>query len=212
MTSGGWFLSLRRPGAKRRNLAHIFLALGLPRIVGRLHAHPNARAVTKQFAEPNRDGRRDRLALTQYVIKVLAGNTEEVRDLGLSPAGCRNDILTQQSAGMRRATSGVTLSDMSHDLRSSVILLEIDTIGVAVLELECYAPGTIHMHRMARGIEPAQRMEIEPWDIHFFRPRSDIQAVKATQDAWVHLHIDPLGSAAFPKLNKSFVFEAPDHN
>jgi hypothetical protein len=127
---------LRRPRAKRGNLAYIFFALGLPGIVGGLHAHPNARTVTKQFAEPNRYGRRDRLALTQYVIKVLAGNTEELCDLGLSPAGRRNDIFAQKSAGMRRATSGVTLSDMSHDRRSSVILLEIDTIGVAVLELD----------------------------------------------------------------------------
>jgi len=54
-------------------------------------------------------------------------------------------------------------------------------------------------------------MKVEAWYVHFFRPRHNVQAVKATQDAWMHLHVDPLGSTTFPKLGEPLIFEALDH-
>src|SRR5450631_2153000 len=62
---------------ERGNPAHILFAFRVPRIVSRLHAYPNSRAISKQLAEPNRNGRRDRLALAQNVIEMLPGNTQK---------------------------------------------------------------------------------------------------------------------------------------
>ena len=86
---------LRRISAEGRNFADILFALGDPCIVRGLHAHPDSRAIAKQFAEPNRHGRRDRLALAQNIVEMLAGDAEELCDLGLGPASRRNHILPQ---------------------------------------------------------------------------------------------------------------------
>jgi hypothetical protein len=93
-----------------------------------------------------------------------------------------------------------------------VILLEIETMGVAVLKLEGYAPGSINVNRKAGGFEAAQCVEVEPGDVHLFWALSYLQPIETTQDAWVHLHVNPSGSAAFPELGKPFIFEAPDHD
>ena len=63
---------------------------------------------------------------------------------------------------------------------SSVILLEVDAAGVAILEFERDAPWPIHMDRVTRRFEASQRMEIKAGHVHFFRLRSDIQTVQAT--------------------------------
>jgi hypothetical protein len=59
-------------------------------------------AVTEQFAEPNRHGRRNRFALAQNIVEMLAGDAEQVGNFGFGPAGGWNHILPQQSAGMLR--------------------------------------------------------------------------------------------------------------
>jgi len=109
---------LRGLGAEGGNLAHVFFALGMPCIVSGLHAHPNSGAVAKQLAESNRHGRRHRFALAQYVIEMLAGNAEKLRNLGLGPSGRRNYVLPQQRPGMGRAPIRIALDDMSHDYLS----------------------------------------------------------------------------------------------
>src|SRR5438105_10959798 len=87
----------------------------MPRIVGGLHANPHSRAVSEQLAEPNRDDRRDRLALAQNVMEMLARNTEKLRDLRLGSAGRRNHVLPEQRTRMGRAAIGATLGDLRHD-------------------------------------------------------------------------------------------------
>jgi hypothetical protein len=95
---------------------------------------------------------------------------------------------------------------------SSVILLEIYPAGVAIFKFERDAPRSIHMDRVPRGFEASQRMEIKAKDVHFFRPRGDVQAIQATQDTRMHLRVDFRSPPFLPKLGKTLAFEAPDHN
>src|SRR4051794_36606099 len=59
--------------------------------------------------------------------------------------------------GMRRAPISAALGDMNHDYFSSVILLDVHTASIAVLELEDDAAWSIHMDRIAPGLEASQR-------------------------------------------------------
>ena len=76
---------LCRLSAEGGNLSDILYALGIPCIVRGLHAHPHSGAVTKQFAEPNRHGWRHRFALTQNIVKMLAGDTKKSGKLMSKP-------------------------------------------------------------------------------------------------------------------------------
>jgi hypothetical protein len=194
-----------------RNPAHILFAFRTPGIVSRLHAHPNPSAVSEQFAEPNRNRRRDRLSLAQNIIEMLPGNTEKPRDLGLSLAGRGYHVLPQQGAGMGWAAIGIPLSDRSHDFLSSVVLLEVDPAGVAVLEFEREAPRPIHVNRIARGLKASQSMEIKARDVHFFWYGHDIQPIETTNDALMHFRVDLRGAPLLPKFGESLAFEASDH-
>ena len=82
-------------------------ALGVPSIVGTLHPHPNTCPVPEQLAEPDGDGRRNRLSLRQDVVKMLTGNTEQRGDLGLALAG-RRDHLALHFAGVGRTPVRIT--------------------------------------------------------------------------------------------------------
>ena len=68
-----------------------------------------------------------------------------------------------------------------------MILLEIDPDGVVVIELECDAPGSVHVNGVAGWIETAQCMKIEARKIHVLGQRSYVQAVEPHQDAPVRL-------------------------
>jgi hypothetical protein len=95
---------------------------------------------------------------------------------------------------------------------SSVILFEVDPASVAVHEFEGNAPWSVHMDRIARRFEASQGMEIEAGKVHFVRPRDDIQAVKASKDAFIHPGVDPGGSSSFPKIGQSLALKASDHD
>src|SRR2546423_13954404 len=56
-----------------RDFTYVDLARRVPRIVGGLHAQPHVGAIPEGCAEADRDLGRDRLALAQDVIQVLAG-------------------------------------------------------------------------------------------------------------------------------------------
>jgi hypothetical protein len=105
---------LSRLGAKRWNSTDVLDAIGVPSIVSGLHTGPHATAVAEQLAETNRNGRRHRLALSQDIVEVLAGNPEQAGDLGLAPAGRRNHVFAQKGTRMRRAPSGVALGGAGH--------------------------------------------------------------------------------------------------
>src|SRR3712207_1809360 len=82
--------------ADRRNPAHVDLAFGAPRVVGRLHPDPDPGAVAEQLAEANRDGGRNRLPLPKDVVEVLARDAEEASDLRLGLPRRRDHVLAQQ--------------------------------------------------------------------------------------------------------------------
>jgi len=113
----------------------------MPCIVRGLHAHPHSRAISKQLPKPDRNGRRNRLTLTQNVVKMLPGNAEKLRNLDLGLAGCRNHVLSQQSAGVSGAAIWIAPCDACHDDLSSVILFKIPATGVAVFEFKRDAHG-----------------------------------------------------------------------
>ena len=106
-------------------------------------------------------GRRHRLALAQNIVEVLAGDTEEPRNLSLCSASGWNDILPQQSTGMGRTPIRITLGNMNHNCLSSVILFEVDAAGVTVFEFERDAPWSIYMDQIARRFGASQGMEIK---------------------------------------------------
>lgn len=93
-----------------------------------------------------------------------------------------------------------------------MILLEVDATGVAVLVLECNAPGPVDVDRIARRLKTSQRMEIEARKIHLFRPSNHIQTIKAAQDAHLHLDVDLPGSTSLPKLGEALALEASNHS
>src|SRR5437763_14268861 len=88
------------PSLDGRDATDILGPFCMPRIVGALHPGPDSRAVAEKLAEAYRDGGRYRLSFSQDVVKVLARNSEQPGDLGLGPAGSRNNVIAKQRAGM----------------------------------------------------------------------------------------------------------------
>jgi hypothetical protein len=91
-----------------------------------------------------------------------------------------------------------------------MVLLEIDTTGLAILEFKGNAPWSVHVDRIAPWVEPVQRMKIEAWDVHFLSSNGDIETVEARKNALVHLRVD-LRTLARGPLRKGFAFEGADH-
>src|SRR5581483_4723817 len=112
---------------------------------------------------------------------------------------------------MGRAAIWIALGAIDHDCLSSVILFEVYSAGVAVLELKRDAPRPIHMDRIARGFEASQSMKIKAGDVHFLWRRRSIQAIQATKDAFVHFPIDLRRSSLLPKFGERLALEASDH-
>ena len=47
-----------------------------------------------------------------------------------------------------------------------MILLQINLVGMAVSKLECKAPRTIHMNRVACRLKALQRMKLRTGEVH----------------------------------------------
>jgi hypothetical protein len=94
---------------------------------------------------------------------------------------------------------------------TSVVLLEVDTQGIAFFEFECDTPRPIHVDRVARWLEASQRMKIETRRIHLIGPYRNIKTVESGEDTLMHLAVDPCSSALFPKLGKALAFGRSDH-
>ena len=92
-----------------------------------------------------------------------------------------------------------------------MVLLEIDTTGIAIFEFESDAPRSIDVDRVALRIEPLQRMKIEARNIHFLGSDGDIESIEPREDTLVHLRIDLRTLALGPKLGKGLAFEGSDH-
>ena len=92
-----------------------------------------------------------------------------------------------------------------------MVLLEIDATGFAIFEFEGNAPRSIDVDRIAHRVEPAQRMKIEAWDVHFVSLNHNIETVEPRKNAFAHLRIDLRTLAFGPQLRKGFTFEGSDH-
>src|SRR5205814_4985591 len=98
----------------RRDFTDIFLAFCMPRVIRGLHSSPNPSTVAKELAEPNCNGWRNRLALIQNVVKVLARNSDETGNFHLAPPGGRDHFVAKQCARMRRAPVRIALCRIDH--------------------------------------------------------------------------------------------------
>ena len=92
-----------------------------------------------------------------------------------------------------------------------VILLEIDSAGVAIFEFERDAPRSIDVDRIAFRIKAVQSMKVEAGDIHFLGAEGDVETVQPRENALLHFCINlrtlPLG----PQLRKGLAFEGSYH-
>jgi hypothetical protein len=73
---------------------------------------------------------------------------------------------------------------------SSVVLLEIDTVGIPAVEFKCDTPWPIDMNCIADRSEAYQRMKAEAGQIHIFRLLGNVQAIKAHQDSFMKFGVD----------------------
>ena len=74
---------------------------------------------------------------------------------------------------------------------SSVVLLKIDLIGVAVLEFKGNAPWAIYVHGVSSWLVSPQSMEPEPGNVHLLLRDSGIETVEHTENASMEPRIDP---------------------
>jgi hypothetical protein len=90
-----------------------------------------------------------------------------------------------------------------------MILLEIDPIGIAIDEFECYTPRTVDVDRVT--LAALQGVEVETGEIHVFGPCSILQSIEPTQAARMHGLLNLSCGAPFEQLLQAFVLEAFDH-
>jgi hypothetical protein len=92
-----------------------------------------------------------------------------------------------------------------------VILLEIDSAGVAIFELERDAPRSIDVDRVAFRVKAVQSVKVEAGDIHFLGAEGDVETVQPRENALLHFRINlrtlPLG----PQLRKGLALESSYH-
>src|SRR5882762_9763241 len=92
-----------------------------------------------------------------------------------------------------------------------VILLEVDSAGVAILEFERDAPRSVDVGRIALRIKAMQGVKVEARDVHFFGADGDVEAVQPRENAFVHLRIDLRTPALRPQVREGFALEGSDH-
>src|SRR5688500_15559703 len=93
----------------------------------------------------------------------------------------------------------------------SMILLKVDKVRIALAELECNAPGPVHVDGIADRFEPLKRMEVESRDIQVSRRRRAVQHIQSPKNASLHSLIDPTRGALFPELPQGPGSKAFDH-
>ena len=87
-----------------------------------------------------------------------------------------------------------------------MILLEIDVISMPFVELECDAPGAVHMNGVARRDESPQRMEVVARQLQIIERSSQIDRIEADKDTLVKPDVDLRGAPALEKFQQRLVF------
>jgi hypothetical protein len=88
-------------------------------------------------------------------------------------------------------------------------LLEIDAIGIAVHEFECYAPRTVDVNRVT--LAAFQSVEVKTGQIHVFGERGILQSIEPAKAARMHGLLNLSCRAPFEQLLQAFMLEAFDH-
>ncbi|WP_460630641.1 hypothetical protein [Insolitispirillum peregrinum] len=104
-----------------RNSRNINITGGVPCVIGTLHSNPQQRLGAKQLAEANGNLGANGLSFSENVVKVLAGNAEHSGNLCLCFASGGNNVFSQNFAGVRWATVGIT----AHGVALLVILFKV---------------------------------------------------------------------------------------
>ena len=68
-------------------------------------------------------------------------------------------------------------------MTASVVLFEVDTIGVSIPELKGYAPGAADGHSMAASLLSLQGVQVPPRQVQLPRVGGGIDRIKADQTA-----------------------------
>ena len=71
-----------------------------------------------------------------------------------------------------------------------VVLLEIDSAGVAIFEFERDAPRSIDVDRIAFWAKAVQSVKVEAGDIHFLGAEGDVETVQPRENALLHFRIN----------------------
>jgi hypothetical protein len=92
-----------------------------------------------------------------------------------------------------------------------VILFEIDVEGVASIEFESDAPRSVHMDRVANGIEAGHRVKVVSRHVYLGELDRFIDRIKTNPYAPVHSLIDPGRLPGLEKIGQGLAPEGPDH-
>jgi hypothetical protein len=92
-----------------------------------------------------------------------------------------------------------------------VILLEIDSAGLAIFEFERDAPRSINVDRIALRVKAVQSVKIEARDIHFLGADGDIKTVQPRENTFLHFRINLRTPALAPQLRKGLALEGSYH-
>jgi hypothetical protein len=93
----------------------------------------------------------------------------------------------------------------------SVVLLEVDPIGIAILEFEGDASRSVHMHRVSDRSMAAQGMKVETGNVHVLRLCSPIEGIQPPQDSAAQPGVYLLRRAVLPERGQSLASKASDH-
>jgi hypothetical protein len=92
-----------------------------------------------------------------------------------------------------------------------VILLEIDSPGVAIFEFESDAPRSIHVDRIAFRVKAVQSVKVEAGYIHFLGADGDVETVQPCENTLLHFRINLRTPALGPQLRKGLALEGSYH-
>jgi len=93
-----------------------------------------------------------------------------------------------------------------------MILFEVDSSSLALVELECDAPWSVHVNRIAGRFVPAEFVKVKTREIEVRRLRRCIESIKHQQCTRLKILSNPATSPFFEQLAKALVLPRSDHS